>query len=65
METQEIIKKLSELGVSQFEMAEKSGISQGRISQILSNGGDCSFTAGLKLRDLLKGLAPVNGKEAI
>lgn len=53
METREIIRKLSSLGVSQEEMAIFAGISQGRISQILSIGGDCSFSAGKKLSDLL------------
>ena len=53
METREIIRKLSSLGISQEEMAVFAGISRGRISQILSIGGDCSFSAGKKLSDLL------------
>ena len=54
METREIIRKLSDAGVSQDEMALASGVSQGRISQILNEGGDCSFSAGKKLSDLLE-----------
>lgn len=53
METREIIRKLSDLGVPQEVMASIAGISQGRISQIFNDGGDCSFSAGKKLKDFL------------
>lgn len=53
METREIIRRLSGFGVPQEEMAIVAGVSQGRISQILNEGGDCSFSAGKKLAELL------------
>lgn len=54
METREIIRKLSDLGVPQEDMASISGVSQGRISQILNDGGDCSFSAGKRLSEFLE-----------
>ena len=67
METREIIRKLSDAGVSQDEMASAAGVSQGRISQILNEGGDCSFSAGKKLSDLLdsKRLSVLSEKEGV
>lgn len=56
METREIIRKLSDLGVPQEGIASIAGVSQGRISQILNGGGDCSFSAGKRLSELLERL---------
>lgn len=53
MDIQKIIQLLTELGVPQQEMATFSGITQGRISQILKDGGNCSWSAGKKLEELL------------
>lgn len=53
MDIQKIIQILTELGVPQQEMATFSGLTQGRISQILKVGGNCSWRAGKKLEELL------------
>jgi predicted transcriptional regulator len=53
MDIQKIIQLLTELGVPQQEMAKFSGITQGRISQILKDGGNCSWSAGKRLEELL------------
>lgn len=51
-EISKIIKALTDLSVSQQEIADYSGLTQGRISQLLS-GGTCAYEKGRKLSDLL------------
>ena len=53
MNIQKIIQSLTDLGASQQEIAEFSGLTQGRISQLLKDGGSCSWDAGKRLEELL------------
>lgn len=51
---QQMIIELMAIGVTQDEIAEASGLTQGRISHIKTNGGDCSFESGTKLARFFK-----------
>jgi len=51
MDIKNIIAELINLGYTQKEIAKVAGMTQGRISQILKDGG-CSDSSGQKIRNL-------------
>jgi transcriptional regulator with XRE-family HTH domain len=46
---QQMITDLMAIGMTQSEIGEKVGLTQGRISQIQQQNLDCSFVAGMAL----------------